>query len=336
MKKQIIISLTLVTILSCTKTIKFDDQGLANQLVLNSIIYPNMSFSAYLTKSSSILEPATSTGQFTDGTLELYENGALIKQIYSPTGNFLADDIKPEAGKTYRIEVTSNGKKLEAETTIPNPTDVVSLDTLTIKNQFGQKGIKYTLKFKDPSGNDYYRIVLIKESLNFSSYTSDNGKRRYMLSTSLNSIDSDDPVFKSVYNNFGDELINYGPSNDYFIFPDAYFQGKEYALHFQVSANGFSNGYYPSGGSNCIYERNVIHIQKLSKDLYNYLKYLKLYNNYHDDPFSEPVPVYSNVSNGIGIFAGFNDDSQYSFEKIYIPYSMDTITVEDNPYPSSY
>lgn len=332
MKKQIIISLILVTFWSCTKTIKFDDEGLANQLVVNSIISPNFKFSAYLTKSSSILEPAQSTGQFTDGTLELYENGALIMQLYSPTGKFLADDIKPEAGKTYRIVITSEGKKLEAETTVPNLTDVVSLDTLTIKNQFGQKNIKYKLKIKDPSQNDYYRIIVMTESLNLSSYASDNGKKQYMLLTVQNSIDSDDPVFKSVYNNFGDELINYGPNNDYSIFPDDYFQGKEYTIQFQVSSS-FGNSYYPNSyGGNPIYVRNIIHVQKLSKDLYNYLKYLKLYNQYQDNPFAEPVAVYSNVKNGVGIFAGFNDDVKLKFEKVYIPYSMDTIKVEEGSY----
>ncbi|MGE5395011.1 MAG: DUF4249 family protein, partial [Candidatus Saccharibacteria bacterium] len=78
-----------------------------------------------------------------------------------------------------------------------------------------------------------------------------------------------------------------------------------------------------------IYNRFTLHVQRISKDLYNYLKYLELYDYYHENPIAEPVPVYSNVKNGAGIFAGFNDDAKYTFEKIYIPFSKDTIKIDN-------
>jgi hypothetical protein len=331
MKKYIFISLILTALFSCTKTINFDDEGLADQLVLNSIIWPDSAFSASLNKSSSILTDRR-IGQMTSGTLDLYENGTLLTQITSPMGQFRAKDIKPKVGSTYRIVVNSNGKQVEAETTIPNPVKVISLDTTTIRDKNNSKRLNFTVKIKDQEGDDYYRITTTSEILTLIINSDGKGSRKYYLQKNQNSINSDDPVFNSLYNNFGGKTIDMGPSNEYNIFPDNYFQGKEYSIQFQISNSGYGNISYNSGygGGKRIYERNVIHIQKLSKDLYNYLKYLELYNFYHDDPFSEPVPVYSNIKNGVGIFAGFNDDARFTFEKIYIPFSMDTIKLEEN------
>lgn len=146
---------------------------------------------------------------------------------------------------------------------------------------------------------------------------------------------TDDPVFKSVYNNSGEEIFDMGPENRYYIFTDDFFEGKERTI--QIRKDFYYNNFDPSNPQlnnmpETIYDRFTIHVQRLSKDLFNYMKYLELYNYYHDNPISEPVPVYSNVKNGAGIFAGFNDEARFTFENVYIPYSMDTIKIEQDPY----
>ena len=337
MKKYILLILVVSSLLSCEKTLKFDDEGLANQLVLNSIISTNKDFTASLTKSRSILgNTNNSGGLMAEGSLDIYLNDELIRNLNSPTGYFTTSGINPKAGDSYRIVINSNGKQLEAITKIPNQSEVSSIDTSTVSNEFGQ-WTNYKVNIKDPSGEDYYRLVLMTERMSF--YTAKdslgNDKRHYLVNTSQWLFGSDDPVFKSLYNNFGQDVIDAGPKNNYSIFTDDYFQGKEYSLKFWVF-DGYNGGGYgnsepgnPNLTSGIIYKRDIIHVQKLSKELFNYLKYLNLYDFYHGNPFSEPVQVYSNVKNGIGIFAGLNDDARFTFEKVYRPFSMDTITVEE-------
>ncbi len=337
MKKYILIILLIATIFSCTKTLDFDEGNSETQLVLNSIIWPDSVFAASISKSTSILYDRQ-VGQITGGTLDLYEDGALLTQITSPTGHFYASGIKPKAGKSYRVVINSNGKQVEAETTIPDQAEVLSIDTSSVKDEYGYKRLNYKVKIKDPVGDDYYRIVVMNETLSKMTFINPEKKKTtaYYLQKMQYSILSDDPVFNSVYNNIGEDIIDMGPENDYNIFPDDYFQDKEYTIQFMISNYGYhyynpySYGYpsNPKSENGIIYERNTIHIQKLSKDLYTYLKYIKLHNHYRDNPFSEPVPVYSNVKNGTGIFAGFNDNTVSHFEKVYIPFSMDTIKIE--------
>jgi hypothetical protein len=333
MKKYIIICLIFITLISCTKTIDFDDEGLASEVVVNCIFSTDSYFLASIAKSSSILMDRESNPP-AEGSMDLYEDGTLIKRFPSQLGGFSASDIMPKTGKSYRIVISSNGKQIEAETMMPEKVELISVDTASVSGINNTTDLSFKIRIKDPEGKDYYRIVYINESLRYEKDST--GTRKYYRSRNQFDIASDDPVFKSVYSNFGDEIINTGPGNDSFIFPDDYFQGKEYSIKFRTAKGGYGNHFYSGyggyGPSNIIFERNEIHVQKLSKDLYNYMKYLKLYKHYHDNPFAEPVPVYSNVKNGIGIFAGFNDEIKLQYDKNVIPFSMDTIKVEEGSY----
>lgn len=336
MKNYIIISLILVSFLSCIKTIDFNDEGYANGLVLNSIVWPDSVFKATFTKSTSILEAGSAPGEaVANGTLDIYENDQLLAHLTSSTGGFRADGIKPKAGNSYRLVATGNGRQVTAETTIPFKVEVVSVDTSTIKNSDYYRTITFNIMMKDMPGEDYYRIILVHQYLSRITYQDYDNKitSTYYMFDDASDIQSDDPVFKSLFNNSGEEIFEMGPENRYFLFTDDFFEGKERSI--QVRKSFIVNYFDPSNPQSMgtpvnIYDRFTVHVQRLSKDLFNYMKYLELYNFYHDNPISEPVPVYSNVKNGAGVFAGFNDDARYTFENIYIPFSMDTIKVEKN------
>lgn len=337
MKKYILYSLILVSLFSCTKTLDFDDEQLADLLVLNSIVWQDSVFKASFIKSASILEAGSEPGQpVTNGTLDIYENNQLLAHLTSSTGAFRANGLKPKAGYSYRMVATGNGQQVTAETTLPVKAEVLSVDTLIVKNPDNSWGITFNIRMKDTPGDDYYRIILMHNSLSRMTFQDIDNKliTRYYLRNDASGLHTDDPVFKSVYNNSGDEILDMGPENRYYIFPDDLFEGKERTI--QVRKYFFYNYYDPQnpgyyGSQDRIYDRFTVHIQRLSKDLFNYLKYLELYNYYHDNPISEPVPVYSNVKNGAGIFAGFNDEASFSFENIHIPFSMDTIKIEQDP-----
>lgn len=330
-----------VVLLSCTKTIDLDDQALANQAIVNCILWPDQPFSAYLTLSSSILMENVHNPPM-QGTLDLYEDGMLIRQFPSQLGEFSATDIQPKSGKKYRVVVTANGRQILAETTIPYPAKVIRVDTVTVNHSNNYKTTQYSIKVKDLPGEDYYRIVVMNETLVQGKDPEHEKRIRYYFTRNQKSIYSADTIFKTVYKSFESTLHSHGgPKNDYFIFPDTHFQGKELTIQLHAvtywNGNTDSSSYGETGDPivKRIYERNVVHVQHLSRELYLYLKYLELYDNFYEIPFSEPVTVYSNVQNGAGIFAGFNDDARVSFETIYIPFSMDTIVIEDSPFYES-
>ena len=98
MKKYILFILMIVSILACNKTLDFDDEGYANQIVVNSTISTNSYFVSYINKSRSILTKNQSTTPV-EGSMELFEDGTLIRQFPTQLGAFSATDIITKAGK---------------------------------------------------------------------------------------------------------------------------------------------------------------------------------------------------------------------------------------------
>ena len=48
----------------------------------------------------------------------------------------------------------------------------------------------------------------------------------------------------------------------------------------------------------------TLYLHNISKSYYYYRTSLELYENASRNPFAQPVQVFSNISNGFGIFAG--------------------------------
>ncbi len=323
MKISIVIILLLIVSWSCTKTLDFEEAETDQQIVINSIISPDSSFSAVILRSRSVLfdHPYILVPNV---PLNLYEDGSLIREISSENGFYRIPDFKPQAGKTYRLATQVDGKELEATTSIPQKVEIVSVDTTTVQDEWGYGQLNFKITFDDPETEDYYRLVVMRDVLSKSTW---GDSIVYYRNYSQVGFDTDDPVFKTLYNNFGDNEMDMGPYNRYNLFSDVNFNGREHSIQFNVSS--FYGGY-----QDVVYNKYEIHLLKMSEEFFNYLKYLNLYDYYSDDPFSEPVPVYSNVKNGTGIFCGYNDEAKLTYEKVYIPYSMDTIHPVDNGYSS--
>jgi hypothetical protein len=92
-------------------------------------------------------------------------------------------------------------------------------------------------------------------------------------------------------------------------------QKQQSAGMHQVSfdASGLAGGIYfysiKADGFTAI--KKMVYLKSLEEDYYQYEKSKHLYyeNGDGDDPFTEPVLIYSNVENGLGVFGGFSSDT---------------------------
>jgi hypothetical protein len=328
MKRYFILLILAFVFNSCIKTIDFDDNTLANRLVFNAQIMPSDIFTGTIRKSTSILSNASNLN-VENGSVKLFENGDLQREFTFENGYFTKPNLSFKEGKTYRVEISADNQTISAETTIPEPATVLQIDTISSRTTTGEHTMQLTITFRDKlETKDYYRIVA-REDQTYRIIEQNGNKREYVSSIDLQII-QDDAVFKSVYPNFSNDVVDLNPENSYSIFPDDYFEGKEYKLKFKTksyatySYPGGGYGYNPIYGSGNQYGypelisgKTTVYFQKISKDLYNYMKYLQLYDTFKDNPIAEPVPVYSNIKNGAGIFAGFTINSQLKWETVY-------------------
>ena len=81
----------------------------------------------------------------------------------------------------------------------------------------------------------------------------------------------------------------------YIMLKDQNFNGEDYSLTFSVINYAELKDMELFG---------EIRLVNTSEAYFNYLKSFNMYQNTINNPFATPVQVYSNVNNGMGIFAG--------------------------------
>jgi hypothetical protein len=187
------------------------------------------------------------------------------------------------AGDQLRFEVRSSEFEdtAEAEVTMPDVPNVISFDTVRIDYQDYQEDnlrtVYFSLTLDDPSGTDYYNLSPRDGLVGFI---------------------SSDPVFTDFSNFELEDLM--GESSDYYgngsynVINDNYFDGKTYS----ISMNVYSWGDY-------FYEPFVLEVSRVDEAMFQYKQTYTAYAN--TDPegligmFTEPVRVYTNVKNGVGV-----------------------------------
>ncbi|MBK7028756.1 MAG: DUF4249 family protein [Bacteroidales bacterium] len=103
-------------------------------------------------------------------------------------------------------------------------------------------------------------------------------------------------IYKNSLQNFGNEathpLIEFTEGESYY-FSDQYVNGQEFSIELPITYSGDTPGV-----------DIFVELSTLSKDYFLFRKSLIKYNESQNNPFSEPIKIYTNIENGYGIFAG--------------------------------
>ena len=156
------------------------------------------------------------------------------------------------------------------------PTAIVSsrIDT-SAGSEFGTRNtLSIKLQIQDPPvETNYYEIRIA------------SGGDGVHFSTKDPSIlaDSDDPITE-------EEFLGHAP-----FFNDTLFDGQTHEIELSST--------HPIPDRHTRFSVQVLY---MSETYYEYRRSVMLHENTQDNPFAEPVSVYSNVENGYGIFAGYS------------------------------
>ncbi len=94
----------------------------------------------------------------------------------------------------------------------------------------------------------------------------------------------------------------------YFINDQNYVQSTKIDWYFEdaVIENGSVQFYVEK---EALEEEITIQLKHVDHHYYQYFTTKELYDAYKNNPLAEPVEVYSNMENGLGVFAGYNEDA---------------------------
>ena len=328
---------------SCEKTIEFNGANMDPKIVVQGNLLSGDPIRALVYKSRSLLSDEEFYNSLPNAIVKLYENNEyietleyagrvdtfrkqlpydVVKEYIFTNGNYSAKTVA-EVGKTYRLEISCDGfDPVTCETTIPAPVEITKVDTITEVSDIGNGPVKNSwiyIYFKDPEGTkNYYMLQSEKTTGHILNYYEQYSGESFVPSDtillrheSFTGIQLADPVFNN--NNQADDVIMGSPDNRFAIFNDSQINGKDYKLgviHYDPYYGGGGYSPYPGEDKNPIDETEygnfsslTIKLVSITKEYYEYLNSANYHFYFTDDPFSEPVPVASNVIGGMGIWA---------------------------------
>jgi len=320
---QLAITLLLtVFIVSCETEIKFNGKETAPSMVINSILNPDSTVKVHITKSKFFLEKDGPFDPITNATVQLYANDKLIEALNSTGNGYYTGTYKPFPGDIIKIIARNNEfDNVYSSTEIPVTASITSVDTTSTTTKtspliysgsyndegylntdtvgtISEKKIKFTINIADRANyKNFYRLKVKHRSYY------DNGT----YSEHNTYFNSEDLVFGSTSET---ELFEEENTNYYHEFNDNLFDGKTYGLTFSIST--FQYNYFPGKepkddpwSPTTIKQEILINIESISPAYYYYLN-SRAKNNAYIEIFSEPVQIYNNIVNGIGILGAYN------------------------------
>jgi hypothetical protein len=291
MKKQVLIACGIILSLSaCQKDFTAEVPG-ADTMVVNSQFNTNGPMTLYLTTSYPASNANNNVAAITDAQIALYENNVFKENLrYVPSNSlntfgFYTSALTPQAGNTYMIKATEKNYSATVSATdvIPGATQILSCDLLQYPAT-GSGQMEVDLKFQDPASNtiQYYRLdmYLVRIKLVIDQYS--------------------DTVYESSTTNISPTLLSAvsdtvrDPSG-FLLFSDRGWNGQQKELLIEHLTSALS--------SNVVSANLLVELHAVSTAHYNYYQTLSVYNSTNVNTGIQSY-VYSNVTNGYGIFCG--------------------------------
>jgi len=303
MKKLYFILIALLLFLgSCIKEVELKDIDVEQYICINGMFCPDNYFTVNICKTGhnsidSKILPVE------NAKVVLWSGNELIEELTMDSVGYYSTKInKPVANKEYTIKVDVPGfKQVTATDIVPDEVPIVKHNVI-FDNYYAENWIFSTLLFSflDPESVKNYYLINIKRIFNKSYLWTD---------TAIGSrlIRSDDEIF------FRDENHSklYGAeSNSFLIFNDENI--------FNLTNNNYRINYFEDNvGSvyaDTLYYNtttDILILKNISKNMYEFYKSYNVFtvivNESVINQSNYYFNLYSNVENGYGIFAGYNN-----------------------------
>ncbi len=306
---------------SFSTVVEVDLSEYGNQLVVEAPFLSNISstqptnFGATLFKSNDILTENRSYQLIIDAKIDIYEDDSFLTSLTwkNESGKYESPiGVSPKEGKSYRIEVNSpEFGKASAESHMPKHIKVlqayISDDSyFEGADEEWNEQVEITIEIEDFSNEDnfYYATIdpVLEEDNEGSSFWG-------------NCFNSSDPIFDE--DEFSDPFFEVEEETSptfcgrLATFTDLLFKGERRTIKVYMNKYELYEYIYdPTTGESAENLRDIrLVIGSMSQNIYNYKRSAKSQYWNEDNPFAEPIRVYSNIEGGIGIFGGLTEES---------------------------
>jgi len=290
--------LTAVLILnSCQKDLELSTDDFRSRLVVNSIFTPDSLWSITVSNTKNILDHDSHIENIDDASIFL-ENRSLntdVPIVNLGNGKYGSAGVLPIEGHQYEIFVQKEGyETARSFTYVPSNDEAPKMFSIEEVNRFDEKVFKISMKIEDdPLRQNFYIWELISTS-KASAGAVYKGEELDKLETYLDTgLPTNQPKsgFLTALSSDGD------------------FNGETYRQDFFIVPN---SDLVKGGDPNHPETTEIkfyLKVRSVSQDLYKFHESLKLYQSSADvnTSISSPVPIFSNIENGLGIFGSYSE-----------------------------
>jgi hypothetical protein len=284
--KKIILSLIILIFFACTKEVNLDLPEIEDTVIAFSIFNDKDYFKVLVSKTSFYGD--TLDHFITDANVVIKAQKSDLEKTldYQGNGYYFDTTFFPQFGEVYHLNINVDGyKALTATDSMPNPPDIKNV-YITPTNRYDISNQAYRfheiyLTLYDPSDIKNYYEALCYEI----------GYEKDFFRVTLESEEAF--IVKE-----GDQKLYNGT----LLFNDEMINGEQ--LEIKLSAR-ININHEPDGLN------TAFHIASISPTLYRYRKQeiRHIVSGYDLWNPIEPVPMYSNITNGYGVFAGYSSRS---------------------------
>jgi hypothetical protein len=283
MKKIIISFAALLLFMACEKKIEFKQEEVDPRIVVNSVFTQHDYMWVHLSESRNVLF---------EGELPAIENatpqlldadGNVIEEFtYDWSGLYYCSTALLEPGSTYGLRVELDGFKTVTASSLFPKEITATIDSVAAPSD----QLDLTLNFADDeSQTNFYAVSMTYYGI----YLDEMGEEEVYKAASFET--------NEYYVANGNPGINGEKFSREFLFTDETFNGQTIDFTGTVDRHeGDEPGSF-----------YAIKLINLSEDLFKYKLSYRKYKDAQGNPFAEPVQVYSNITDGYGIFAGANE-----------------------------
>ncbi len=290
-KYSVFLLFALLTLTACEEEFLLLRPGFKPSVVVNSIFKAGKPWTVNLTYSKDILTSGSEILAITNAEVSVIEknNGREIILKHVGNGLYQSDIYPPLPDKTYELNVYVPGYEVvKAISNAPKKANVVSI----FSDIVDQNTTKVNFEIKD-NINNYYIWNFISTNPKNPIDSNFTGNPKELVSS----------IFK--YKNISGYLNNLSSLNE----NDAASQGGIFSSNI-IDIKNNSGGQTENNPDETGITKRYLRLLTTSKDLYNYYKTVEKFTaaDNHNSSFSHSPEIYSNIKNGLGIFAGYTEE----------------------------
>jgi Domain of unknown function (DUF4249) len=293
---------TTLVLSACEREVTVKLPVVDPKIVLYSVLGNNAPFTARVTKSKGILTPTNPSNpdlpfRVDNAQVLVYENGVIYDTLrFNATERIYKTirDKRVRLGKTYDMKVSAPGlTAVEANAIVPAPVNVTSVQRLreVRTNRDGEKLDDIIIKFDDPGASRDYYLIRFSSPIYGGSY---------FFNLCVNSRDKD---IEEIGGDFDPTDTESCLDGSRILLRDNNFNGRNKELRVSIRSTDLQNYTDPTTGRTI---RPSVQVIRISEDYFKYIKSDDAYARVEDNPFAEPVLLYTNVKKGWGIFSAYS------------------------------